>query len=210
MRRHIADPSCPSLPLHAFYQTLTWESLTTTTTSQPPFDITSVTCPPQLYHDPSLQSPTLIIYHPPDLYQYICNEGWKVVGTTQGGKSPVPGPRVGASWWLGSNNCLYMMGGKDSGPGEDQGLAFGDFWKLDVNTSEWSRVEKRGNFPCIRMRAATVTVGRYTYLYGGISTIMAWEQGQGKQTAPAYLCDFFIFDCKSRTTSASAMAITPH
>jgi hypothetical protein len=61
------------------------------------------------------------------------------------------------------NDGMYVLGGSD-----DDGERHNDFWRLDLNTWTWSRVQENGDIPEARSGHTTIVFSDALVLFGGI------------------------------------------
>ncbi|EXJ90899.1 hypothetical protein A1O1_04005 [Capronia coronata CBS 617.96] len=132
------------------------------------------------YHDGSTAS----FYN--DLFVYLIDRGeWHQVSS---GNSPLP--RSGHAACRGGNTGgIYVSGGEFSSPKQNQFYHYHDFWHLDTETREWTKLEPRGKGknPPARSGHRMTYFKNYIVLFGGF-------QDTSQQTR--YLNDTWIFDCK--------------
>lgn len=132
------------------------------------------------YHDGS----TAAFYN--DLFVYQIDKGeWRQVSS---GNSPLP--RSGhASCRGGNTGGIYVFGGEFSSPKQNQFYHYHDFWHLDMDTREWSKLEPKGKGknPPARSGHRMTYFKYFIILFGGF-------QDTSQQTK--YLNDTWIYDCK--------------
>ncbi|KAJ9614102.1 Kelch repeat-containing protein 3 [Cladophialophora chaetospira] len=132
------------------------------------------------YHDGTVAS----FYN--DLFVYVINQGeWHQVIS---GNSPLP--RSGHAACRGGNTGgIYISGGEFSSPKQNQFYHYHDFWHLDTDTREWSKLEPRGKgrSPPARSGHRMTYFKNYIVLFGGF-------QDTSQQTK--YLNDTWIYDIK--------------
>lgn len=132
------------------------------------------------YHDGS----TAAFYN--DLFVYQIDKGeWRQVSS---GNSPLP--RSGhASCRGGNTGGIYVSGGEFSSPKQNQFYHYHDFWHLDTETREWSKLEPKGKGknPPARSGHRMTYFKNFIVLFGGF-------QDTSQQTK--YLNDTWIYDCK--------------
>ncbi|EXJ93032.1 hypothetical protein A1O3_01588 [Capronia epimyces CBS 606.96] len=132
------------------------------------------------YHDGSTAS----FYN--DLFVYLVDKGeWHQVSS---GNSPLP--RSGHAACRGGNTGgIYVSGGEFSSPKQNQFYHYHDFWHLDTETREWTKLEPRakGKIPPARSGHRMTYFKNYIVLFGGF-------QDTSQQTR--YLNDLWIYDCK--------------
>lgn len=132
------------------------------------------------YHDGSTAS----FYN--DLFVYLIDRGeWHQISS---GNSPLP--RSGHAACRGGNTGgIYVSGGEFSSPKQNQFYHYHDFWHLDTDTREWTKLEPRakGKMPPARSGHRMTYFKNYIVLFGGF-------QDTSQQTR--YLNDTWIYDCK--------------
>ncbi|KAJ9640772.1 Kelch repeat-containing protein 3 [Knufia peltigerae] len=132
------------------------------------------------YHDGTTAS----FYN--DLFVYLIDRGeWHQVSS---GNSPLP--RSGHAACRGGNTGgIYISGGEFSSPKQNQFYHYHDFWHLDTDTREWTKIEPKGKnkSPPARSGHRMTYFKNYVVLFGGF-------QDTSQQTK--YLNDTWIFDCK--------------
>jgi len=132
------------------------------------------------YHDGS----TAAFYN--DLFVYQIDKGeWRQISS---GNSPLP--RSGhASCRGGNTGGIYVSGGEFSSPKQNQFYHYHDFWHLDTETREWSKLEPKGKGknPPARSGHRMTYYKNFIVLFGGF-------QDTSQQTK--YLNDTWIYDCK--------------
>ncbi|KIX98468.1 uncharacterized protein Z520_05769 [Fonsecaea multimorphosa CBS 102226] len=132
------------------------------------------------YHDGSTAS----FYN--DLFVYLIDKGeWHQIVS---GNSPLP--RSGHAACRGGNTGgIYVSGGEFSSPKQNQFYHYHDFWHLDTETREWTKLEPRGKgkSPPARSGHRMTYFKNYIVLFGGF-------QDTSQQTK--YLNDTWIYDCK--------------
>ncbi|KAL2416754.1 Kelch repeat-containing protein 3 [Exophiala dermatitidis] len=132
------------------------------------------------YHDGSVAS----FYN--DLFVYLIDKGeWHKISS---GNSPLP--RSGHAACRGGNTGgIYISGGEFSSPKQNQFYHYHDFWHLDTDTREWTKLEPRGKgkSPPARSGHRMTYFKNYIVLFGGF-------QDTSQQTK--YLNDTWIYDCK--------------
>ncbi|KIV95138.1 hypothetical protein PV10_02823 [Exophiala mesophila] len=132
------------------------------------------------YHDGSSAS----FYN--DLFVYQIDKGeWRQVVS---GNTPLP--RSGHACCRGGNTGgIYICGGEFSSPKQNQFYHYHDFWHLDPDTREWTKIEPKGKGknPPARSGHRMTYFKNYIILFGGF-------QDTSQQTK--YLNDTWIFDCK--------------
>ncbi|OAP61847.1 hypothetical protein AYL99_04050 [Fonsecaea erecta] len=132
------------------------------------------------YHDGSTAS----FYN--DLFVYLIDKGeWHQIVS---GNSPLP--RSGHAACRGGNTGgIYVSGGEFSSPKQNQFYHYHDFWHLDTETREWTKLEPRGKgkSPPARSGHRMTYFKNYIVLFGGF-------QDTSQQTK--YLNDTWIYDCR--------------
>ena len=132
------------------------------------------------YHDGTIAS----FYN--DLFVYLIDRGeWHHVSS---GNSPLP--RSGHAACRGGNTGgIYISGGEFSSPKQNQFYHYHDFWHLDTDTREWTKIEPKGKnkSPPARSGHRMTYFKNYVVLFGGF-------QDTSQQTK--YLNDTWIYDCK--------------
>lgn len=132
------------------------------------------------YHDGTTAS----FYN--DLFIYLIDRGeWHQVSS---GNSPLP--RSGHAACRGGNTGgIYISGGEFSSPKQNQFYHYHDFWHLDTDSREWTKLEPRGKgkSPPARSGHRMTYFKNYIILFGGF-------QDTSQQTK--YLNDTWIYDCK--------------
>ena len=121
-----------------------------------------------------------------DLYIYLIDRNeWRQVTSPN-----TPLPRSGHAWCRGGNTGgIYLFGGEFSSPKQGTFYHYNDFWHLDTNSREWTRVEtkSKGKQPPARSGHRMTYFKNYIILFGGF-------QDTSQQTK--YLQDVWIYDCK--------------
>lgn len=121
-----------------------------------------------------------------DLFVYLIDRGeWHQIIS---GNSPLP--RSGHAACRGGNTGgIYVSGGEFSSPKQNQFYHYHDFWHLDTETREWTKLEPRakGKSPPARSGHRMTYFKNYIVLFGGF-------QDTSQQTK--YLNDTWIYDCK--------------
>lgn len=128
-----------------------------------------------------------------DLYIYrIHTDEWRKVTSPN---SPLP--RSGHAMCRGGNTGgLYLFGGEFSSPKQGTFYHYNDFWRLEPQSREWSKIEAKGQAPSARSGHRMVYFGRYIIVFGGF-------QDTSQQTK--YLNDLYIYDCQTFTWHAPAL-----
>ena len=121
-----------------------------------------------------------------DLFVYQINQGeWKQVTSPN---SPLP--RSGHAWCRGGNTGgIYLFGGEFSSPKQGTFYHYNDFWHLDPDTREWTRLESKGKnkSPPARSGHRMTYWKNFVVLFGGF-------QDTSQQTK--YLQDTWIYDVR--------------
>jgi hypothetical protein len=121
-----------------------------------------------------------------DLFVYLIDKGeWHQVVS---GNTPLP--RSGhASCRGGNTGGVYVSGGEFSSPKQNQFYHYHDFWHLDTDTREWTKLEPRGKgkSPPARSGHRMTYFKNYIVLFGGF-------QDTSQQTK--YLNDTWVYDVK--------------
>jgi hypothetical protein len=120
-----------------------------------------------------------------DLFVYNINrDEWKKITSPN---SPLP--RSGHAWCRGGNaGGIFLFGGEFSSPKQGTFYHYNDFWRLDPQAREWTRLESKGKGPPARSGHRMTFFKNYIILYGGF-------QDTSQQTK--YLQDLWIYDCTS-------------
>ncbi|KAJ4300758.1 Kelch repeat-containing protein 3 [Kalmusia sp. IMI 367209] len=120
-----------------------------------------------------------------DLFVYnIKKDLWNKVTSPN---SPLP--RSGHAWCRAANTKeIYLFGGEFSSPKQGTFYHYNDFWKLDPNSREWTRIEIKGKAQNPPARSGHRMVGfkQYIILFGGF---------QDTSATTKYLNDLWIYDC---------------
>ncbi|KAJ9657702.1 Kelch repeat-containing protein 3 [Neophaeococcomyces mojaviensis] len=121
-----------------------------------------------------------------DLFLYQINQGeWRQITSPN---SPLP--RSGHAWCRGGNTGgIYLFGGEFSSPKQGTFYHYNDFWHLDPDTREWTRLESKGKnkAPPARSGHRMTYWKNYILLFGGF-------QDTSQQTK--YLQDTWIYDVR--------------
>lgn len=121
-----------------------------------------------------------------DLFVYQVNQGeWKHVTSPN---SPLP--RSGHAWCRGGNTGgIYLFGGEFSSPKQGTFYHYNDFWHLDPDTREWTRLESKGKnkSPPARSGHRMTYWKNFILLFGGF-------QDTSQQTK--YLQDVWVYDVR--------------
>lgn len=132
------------------------------------------------YHDGTTAS----FYN--DLLVYLIDKGeWHQIVS---GNTPLP--RSGHAACRGGNTGgIYISGGEFSSPKQNQFYHYHDFWHLDTDTREWTKLEPpgKGRNPPARSGHRMTYFKNYIVLFGGF-------QDTSQQTK--YLNDTWIYDTK--------------
>jgi N-acetylneuraminic acid mutarotase len=100
-----------------------------------------------------------------------------------------PLPRSGHAWSRAGNpNHVYLFGGEFSSPKQGTFHHYSDFWRLEPQTREWTRIECKGKTPPARSGHRMTFWKQYIILFGGF-------QDTSNQTK--YLADLWIFDTQN-------------
>ena len=121
-----------------------------------------------------------------DLFVYQINQGeWRHVTSPN---SPLP--RSGHAWCRGGNTGgIYLFGGEFSSPKQGTFYHYNDFWHLDTDTREWTRLESKGKnkSPPARSGHRLTYWKNFVLLFGGF-------QDTSQQTK--YLQDTWVYDIR--------------
>ncbi|KAK5079925.1 Kelch repeat-containing protein 3 [Exophiala xenobiotica] len=121
-----------------------------------------------------------------DLFVYQINQGeWRHVTSPN---SPLP--RSGHAWCRGGNTGgIYLFGGEFSSPKQGTFYHYNDFWYLDPDTREWTRLESKGKnkSPPARSGHRMTYWKNFVLLFGGF-------QDTSQQTK--YLQDTWVYDTR--------------
>lgn len=121
-----------------------------------------------------------------DLYVYQINQGeWRLVTSPN-----TPLPRSGHAWCRGGNTGgIYLFGGEFSSPKQGTFYHYNDFWHLDPDTREWTRLESKGKnkSPPARSGHRMTYWKNFIVLFGGF-------QDTSQQTK--YLQDTWVYDIR--------------
>lgn len=118
-----------------------------------------------------------------DLHIYnIDKDVWKTVTSPN-----APLPRSGHAWCRGGNQSqyVYLFGGEFSSPKQGTFYHYNDFWRLEPNTREWTRIEFKGKSPPARSGHRMTYYKQYVVLFGGF---------QDTSNATKYLADLWLYD----------------
>jgi len=130
-----------------------------------------------------------------DLFLYLINKGeWRQVTSPN-----TPLPRSGHSWCRGGNTGgIYLFGGEFSSPKQGTFYHYNDFWHLDTDSREWTRLEakSKGKTPPARSGHRMTYFKNYILLFGGF-------QDTSQQTK--YLQDLWIYDCRANVWHESKL-----
>ena len=132
------------------------------------------------YHDGTMAS----FYN--DLFVYLIDKGeWHQIAS---GNTPLP--RSGHAACRGGNTGgIYISGGEFSSPKQNQFYHYHDFWHLDTENREWTKLEPRGKGknPPARSGHRMTYFKNYIVLFGGF-------QDTSQQTR--YLNDTWCYDVR--------------
>jgi len=119
-----------------------------------------------------------------ELYVYKTNsDTWRKVTSPN---SPLP--RSGHAWCQGGNDkAVYLFGGEFSSPKQGTFYHYNDFWRLEPNTREWSKLESKGGPPA-RSGHRMTAFKNYIIIFGGF-------QDTSQQTK--YLQDIWLYDTQT-------------
>lgn len=113
---------------------------------------------------------------------YIDRDLWKTVTSPN-----APLPRSGHAWCRGGNQAgtVYLFGGEFSSPKQGTFYHYNDFWSLEPNTREWTRIEPKGKTPPARSGHRMTYYKQYIVLFGGF---------QDTSSSTKYLADLWLYD----------------
>lgn len=113
---------------------------------------------------------------------YIDRDLWKTVTSPN-----APLPRSGHAWCRGGNQAgtVYLFGGEFSSPKQGTFYHYNDFWSLEPNTREWTRLEPKGKTPPARSGHRMTYYKQYIVLFGGF---------QDTASNTKYLADLWLYD----------------
>lgn len=113
---------------------------------------------------------------------YIDKDLWKTVTSPN-----APLPRSGHAWCRGGNQAqyVYLFGGEFSSPKQGTFYHYNDFWRLEPNTREWTRLEPKGKTPPARSGHRMTYFKQYIILFGGF---------QDTANSTKYLADLWLYD----------------
>lgn len=113
---------------------------------------------------------------------YIDKDIWKTVTSPN-----APLPRSGHAWCRGGNQAqyVYVFGGEFSSPKQGTFYHYNDFWRLEPNTREWTRLEPKGKTPPARSGHRMTYYKQYIILFGGF---------QDTANSTKYLADLWLYD----------------
>ncbi|KAH7034955.1 uncharacterized protein B0I36DRAFT_285170 [Microdochium trichocladiopsis] len=116
---------------------------------------------------------------------YIDRDEWHCVTSPN-----APLPRSGHAWCRGGNqsNAVFLFGGEFSSPKQGTFYHYNDFWRLDPNAREWTRLETKGKTPPARSGHRMTYYKNYIILFGGF-------QDTSNQTK--YLSDLWLYDTQN-------------
>lgn len=118
-----------------------------------------------------------------DLHIYnIDKDVWKTVTSPN-----APLPRSGHAWCRGGNQTqyVYLFGGEFSSPKQGTFYHYNDFWRLEPNAREWTRLEPKGKTPPARSGHRMTYFKQYIILFGGF---------QDTSNATKYMADLWLYD----------------
>ncbi|KAF4556258.1 Hypothetical protein D9617_1g081340 [Elsinoe fawcettii] len=96
-----------------------------------------------------------------------------------------PLPRSGHAWCRGANaGLIYLFGGEFSSPKQGTFHHYNDFWSLNPQSREWTRLEGKVG-PSARSGHRMVGFKRYVLLFGGF---------QDTSSSTKYLNDLWVYD----------------
>lgn len=113
---------------------------------------------------------------------YVDKDLWKTVTSPN-----APLPRSGHAWCRGGNlaQYVYLFGGEFSSPKQGTFYHYNDFWRLEPNTREWTRLEPKGKTPPARSGHRMTYFKQYIVLFGGF---------QDTANSTKYLADLWLYD----------------
>lgn len=113
---------------------------------------------------------------------YVDKDIWKTVTSPN-----APLPRSGHAWCRGGNQAqyVYLFGGEFSSPKQGTFYHYNDFWRLEPNTREWTRLEPKGKTPPARSGHRMTYFKQYIILFGGF---------QDTSSSTKYLADLWLYD----------------
>lgn len=113
---------------------------------------------------------------------YIDRDVWRTVTSPN-----APLPRSGHAWCRGGNQAqyVYLFGGEFSSPKQGTFYHYNDFWRLEPNTREWTRLEPKGKTPPARSGHRMTYFKQYIVLFGGF---------QDTANSTKYLADLWLYD----------------
>lgn len=113
---------------------------------------------------------------------YVDKDIWKTVTSPN-----APLPRSGHAWCRGGNQgqYVYLLGGEFSSPKQGTFYHYNDFWRLEPNTREWTRLEPKGKTPPARSGHRMTYFKQYIILFGGF---------QDTANNTKYLADLWFYD----------------
>lgn len=121
-----------------------------------------------------------------DLFVYQIKQGeWRQVTSPN---SPLP--RSGHAWCYGGNlGGMYLFGGEFSSPKQGTFHHYNDFWHLDTDSRQWTRIEAKGKnkSPPARSGHRMTSWKNYVIIFGGF-------QDTSQQTK--YLQDTWVYDIR--------------
>jgi len=116
---------------------------------------------------------------------YIDRDEWHCVSSPN-----APLPRSGHAWCRGGNqsNAVFLFGGEFSSPKQGTFYHYNDFWRLDPNAREWTRLDSKGKTPPARSGHRMTYYKNYIILFGGF-------QDTSNQTK--YMSDLWLYDTQN-------------
>lgn len=113
---------------------------------------------------------------------YIDRDLWKTVTSPN-----APLPRSGHAWCRGGNQSgtVFLFGGEFSSPKQGTFYHYNDFWSLEPNAREWTRLEPKGKTPPARSGHRMTYFKQYIVLFGGF---------QDTASNTKYLADLWLYD----------------
>lgn len=113
---------------------------------------------------------------------YIDRDLWKTVTSPN-----APLPRSGHAWCRGGNQAgtVFLFGGEFSSPKQGTFYHYNDFWALEPNGREWTRLEPKGKTPPARSGHRMTYFKQYIVLFGGF---------QDTASSTKYLADLWLYD----------------
>ncbi|KAK4998641.1 Kelch repeat-containing protein 3 [Elasticomyces elasticus] len=128
-----------------------------------------------------------------DLFVYKTNsDEWRKVTSPN-----TPLPRSGHAMCRGGNaGGVYLFGGEFSSPKQGTFYHYNDFWRLEPQTREWTKMEHKGGGPPARSGHRMTYFKNYIVLFGGF-------QDTSQQTK--YLQDLWLYDTQKFTWHSPAL-----